>query len=440
MRYLIFFSFGLLLLGGCRQEVGLLSQSIDDWYFAVGDPDNGLYVSASQLPRADTLVQTPYRINRPNTPLWFITKIKLTEDQLLRVNADDGSQVFYGREQIRQVIPYGYPLSVTTDSVVLAIRVLNNAMAGGLRSARLYPLAAVLDYFQAKEMAQQGGDALPAGYLLDTAFAKSTIQDTLPYRFTAWGDSQGGWETFRQLSEAMATQNTTFSIGLGDLVSDGSSSAQWQGFLEAISPLSKQTSVVPVVGNHDYDGYYDDLIPELYLRHISPQKYFAWSYQNVRFVALDPNETFPLGIRGEQREWLAREMESAAWKNARLRFLLIHQPPYSAGWPGYHGDSFIRELVDELAASARIDFVLSGHSHCYERLTKNYGEQQTHFLILGGAGGGLEPPKHNAYPKMDTIIKAHHYGLFEVTDHQVELKIIGLEGTLLDQFIFQTGH
>lgn len=133
-------------------------------------------------------------------------------------------------------------------------------------------------------------------------------------------------------------------------------------------------------------------------------------------------------------------MESAAWKNARLRFLLIHQPPYSAGWPGYHGDSFIRELVDELAASARIDFVLSGHSHCYERLTKNYGEQQTHFLILGGAGGGLEPPKHNAYPKMDTIIKAHHYGLFEVTDHQVELKIIGLEGTLLDQFIFQTGH
>lgn len=62
----------------------------------------------------------------------------------------------------------------------------------------------------------------------------------------------------------------------------------------------------------------------------------------------------------------------------------------------------------------RIDFVLAGHSHDYERLKKNYGSQQTHFFILGGAGGGLEPPESSAYPKMDTIIKAHYYARFEV--------------------------
>lgn len=434
MRYFFLFSFSLFILGACRQKASLVPQSIGHWYFAVGDPANGLHVGALQIPSGDTLVQTPFRINRPNTPLWFITKVQFTEDQLLYVNADDGSQVFYDQKQVRQILPYAYSLPATTDSVTLAIRVLNNAMAGGLRRAERYPLQAGLQYFE-----QQLEMPLPQQYLLDTAFAKKAATEQQNFRFTAWGDSQGGWETFRQLSEDMATQHPTFSIGLGDLVSDGSSRTQWQAFLDALTPLSTQTSIFPVIGNHDYDGYYDELIPELYLRHIAPRNYFAWSYQNARFVALDPNETFPLGIKGEQHAWFLEEITGAEWKEAQWRFILLHQPPYSAGWPGYHGDDFIRELVDEYAESAGIDFVLSGHSHCYERLSKTYGKQQTHFLILGGAGGGLEPLENSTYPKMDTIIKAHHYGLFELEETQVNLQIIGLEKKLLDQHIFQKG-
>ena len=440
MRNIYFLLCSVLMIVACRQKASLVPQSIDQWHFAVGDPANGLQVSTRQIPRADTLVQTPFRINRPNTPLWFITRVKLTEDQLLHVNADDGSQVFYNQEQVPQLIPYGYPLPATADSVVLAIRVLNNAMAGGLRSAKLYPLQAGLDLFHAQEMAQQTGDALPTKYLLDTAFAKNSPSGEKSFRFTAWGDSQGGWETFRQLSEDMATQNAAFSIGLGDLVNDGSSPAQWQSFLEALEPLRTKTAIFPVIGNHDYDGYYDELIPELYLRHIAPKNYFAWSHQNARFLALDPNETFPLGIKNEQLDWFLTEITSPEWQNAQWRFILLHQPPFSAGWPGYHGDDFIRALVDQYAEAAGIDFVLSGHSHCYERLTKNYGKQQTHFLILGGAGGGLEPLDNSAYPKMDTIIKAHHYGLFEVEETQIKLQIVGLEGQLLDQPVFRKGH
>ena len=435
MRYLIFFSFGLLIFGACRQKASLEPQSIDYWYFAIGDPANGLHVSASQIPNTDTLVQTPFRINRPNTPLWFTRKIKLTEGQLLYVNADDGSQVFYNQKQVPQLIPYGYPLYATADSVTLAIRVLNNAMSGGLRRAELYPLQVGLQHFE--ERAQPLDTPLSEQFLLDTAFAKNTAAEERSFRFTAWGDSQGGWDTFRQLCKAMASKKTDFSIGLGDLVSDGSSPAQWQGFLASLEPLSRQTKIFPVIGNHDYDGYYDELIPELYLRHIAPRNYFAWSCQNARFLALDPNETFPLGIEGEQRAWFLREISSPAWQNAQWRFLLLHQPPYSAGWPGYHGDDFIRNLVDKYAETAGIDFVLSGHSHCYERLSKTYGTQQTHFLILGGAGGGLEPIENSAYPKMDTIIKAHHYGLFALEQNQVRLQIIDLKGKILDQPIFR---
>lgn len=421
------------------------SYTLEIWDYAVGDPANGLQVSAGQIPVSDTVVQTPFRVNLPNTPLWFITKVQLEEDQLLYVNADDGSQVFYDGQPIFQSIPYGYHLPATPDSVTLAIRVLNNAMAGGLRKAEFFSFEAGVYYFTEREKM----------YRADTS--KTILENTLlqngqvllqkrngekagsNFSFTAWGDSQGGWKTFRQLSKDMAQQNSDFSIGLGDLVADGSSLAQWQGFLYALAPLRAQTPIFPVIGNHDYDGYYDDLIPQLYLNYMASKTYFAWTYKNARFVALDPNKSFPLGIKDVQREWLFAEITNPAWQEADWRFLLLHQPPYSAGWPGYHGDDFIRKIIDQYAESAQIDFVLSGHSHCYERLTKNYGDQQTHFIILGGAGGGLEPPEDSDYPKMDTIIKAHHYGLFKMGKEQVDLQIIGLEEKILDQHTFRKG-
>lgn len=419
------------------------SRLLQNWYYAVGDPANGLHVSAAQIPVADTLVQTPFRVNLPNTPLWFIKKIYLQEDQLLYVNADDGSQVFYNQKQVLQTLPCAYHLPATQDSVFLAIRVLNNAMAGGLRQAELLPLQAGSHYFSEREKIFQTDTASTkrTASLLSTSLQKlqkraSTQPENL-FSFTAWGDSQAGWRTFRKLCEEMARKEADFSIGLGDLVSDGSSLAQWQGFQYALAPLEAQTPVFPVIGNHDYDGYYDDLIPLWYLDLMAPKTYFAWSYKNVRFVAIDPNKTFPIGIKDTQREWLFKELHSEDWKAAQWHIILLHQPPYSAGWPGYHGDDFIRKIVDQYAESTQIDFVLSGHSHCYERLTKSYGTQQTHFIILGGAGGGLEPLENSEFPKMDTIIKAHHYSLFHLNQKRGAMEIIGLEGQVLDHFEFK---
>ncbi len=126
-------------------------------------------------------------------------------------------------------------------------------------------------------------------------------------------------------------------------------------------------------------------------------------------------------------------MASDAWREADWRFLMLHQPPYSQGWPGYQGDGFIRALVDTLAEDRRIDVVLSGHSHNYERLTRTYGGQQTHFFVLGGAGGGLEPPESSPLPEMDRVIKAHHVARFQVTPEQVDVTVLGVDGGVLDR-------
>jgi hypothetical protein len=36
---------------------------------------------------------------------------------------------------------------------------------------------------------------------------------------------------------------------------------------------------------------------------------------------------------------------------------------------------------------------------------------------------------------MDKVIKAHHYGVVEVTEKQVTISIFGTDGSLLDRFM-----
>lgn len=72
--------------------------------------------------------------------------------------------------------------------------------------------------------------------------------------------------------------------------------------------------------------------------------WFAWSCGSARFVALDMNTEFPLGVSAssQQHEWLMNEVRSPAWSGAAWRILLVHQPPWSRSWAGYDGDEAVR--------------------------------------------------------------------------------------------------
>jgi hypothetical protein len=219
-----------------------------------------------------------------------------------------------------------------------------------------------------------------------------------------------------------------YSIGLGDLVADGVVTAQWFSFLTCLAPLiEKRVNIFPIVGNHDYDGYYDELIPHNYLRHIANRfgsTYTSWSAGPVFFLVLDANSSFPLGLDSLQYQWATQKMLSHEWQKATWRFVLIHQPPYAQGWPGYQGDFFIRSFVDFHAERYRIDFVLSGHCHDFEYLQKQYGNQKTHFVITGGGGAALEPKENDEVIRMDTVIKVHHYLLFDLDEKLATIQLI----------------
>ena len=518
------------------------------WLYLLG---NGETLDRFNFPDWRTAQQVilPHRINLPDSPMWYLWLADtLIASSVLMLDADDGAQVFVNGSRLTRIIDDRFELDLEPgDSLV--VRVLNNAMAGGLRraavashqnyekfsrelsfyhrtgqlveqTARLHQLpiglsakvmealdgrtdqayneAAMIlnEYpmlsqpvvlpkaqsFVVRWPSSTPGDAtvwwgtseseltneilvssettifeLPLKDM-DSAFyyqisQKKTSSDvyhlSVPkpvakaddFSFTLWADSQGGWKTFSRLMYQTNEYNDRFSVGAGDLVANGSDSLQWKSLLTSLGQTNGRFPFYLVPGNHDYDGYYDYLNPQNFNRFVttpSGKNYFSWQYANCAFIAIDPNEAFPIGFESSaQKEWFLSELQSPEWKAATWRFVVLHQPPFSQGWPGYHGDEVVRQLLDSLYEPARIDFVVAGHTHDYERLTQTFGTRKVHFLVVGGGGGGLEPDgEMSDFPVMDTVVREHHLARMFVHADSIHLEVRGLNENIIDQSDF----
>ncbi len=262
-------------------------------------------------------------------------------------------------------------------------------------------------------------------------------------KFIVWADSQSGWETFKKLSDITSHYPITFSIGVGDLVNNGKNEDEYRKLHRAHHAISSKFPVYLIPGNHDYDGNYDTFYARNFHKYSFNQyknlkgNYFSFKEGNTMFIVLDPNENFPLGIpeSSHQYEWFFEQLKSADWNNAKWRFILVHQPPFSQGWPGYHGTPSITKLLDPLYEKFKIDAVISGHTHDYERLSENFGDQTVEFIICGTAGGGIEPLNENSgWPVMDTIIKKHLFVYVELEKDTATFKAISIENKVIDKF------
>ncbi len=260
----------------------------------------------------------------------------------------------------------------------------------------------------------------------------------LEYSFTAWGAPLGEWETFNQLVQQMSYSEDAFTIGLGDLVSDPVDKRQWTDLFTCLKPISKRTPLYVAAGDAEYRGYANALYSPPLARYFrndnKDQSFYSWRSTYAAFIVLDPNRNFPFGIDQPQGEWLERAFASPDWQSADWRFLIVHQPPYSQARAGYSGDLRIRDVIDNIAGPTGIDFVLSSHTRSFERLTKQYDEQETTFLVMGGAGGEIEEAASSASPAMDKVVKKHHYTRFFLSDGKIRIVTYDLEGNILDDF------
>ena len=196
-------------------------------------------------------------------------------------------------------------------------------------------------------------------------------------RFTAAGDF-GSTSNTDAVLNTIKDRDSDLTLALGDL-SYGRTGAEeaWCDYVTA--RLGKGYPFELVAGNHESDGLNGNIhafasclpneLPGL-VGSYGSQYYVDVPAKDplVRFVMISPGLSFPSGEwdyrRGSSRyEWTARAIDSA--REASIPWVVVgmHKPCLSVGRYGCEAGSEIFDLL----VSKRVDLILSGHDHSYQR-------------------------------------------------------------------------
>lgn len=158
--------------------------------------------------------------------------------------------------------------------------------------------------------------------------------------------------------------------------------------------FAKTIPFVYVRGNHETRGKFARDMAG-YFDHVG---YTAFTLGPVRFVILDTGEdkedAHPVyaGIvdfdqyREEQAIWLQQEVNKKKFRNAVFRVVLMHIPPRYSG--DAHGPVHCTRLFEPIMNRAKVDLVMSGHTHRYKVHPPAEGLNRYPIIIGGGPKEG----------------------------------------------------
>lgn len=196
-----------------------------------------------------------------------------------------------------------------------------------------------------------------------------------PVRFVAFGDSGSGGDD--QLSVLSQIETVPFDLILhtGDVAYDGGSLTELEIYVfDIYASLFRSFPFFPASGNHDYES--NDGAPFRSVFALpGNERWYSFDWGDVHFVALDTER-----MGKEQVDWLDADLAATRkpWK-----VVYGHRPPFSSG---HHGsDRVLRRWFVPILEKHRVDLVLSGHDHDYERIKPQGG---VNYVVTGGGGRG----------------------------------------------------
>ena len=242
-------------------------------------------------------------------------------------------------------------------------------------------------------------------------------------RFIVYGDSRTKPETHRKLVKLMIAKKVDFVVNGGDLVTSGERYEQWgPQFFKPLSGLIETVPVYVIKGNHEgKSGNYEKLL-------IPPGETnnFGFDYGPVHYFCADN------AVKGGEPQKVL-DLITSDVKNSKAlwKFVSYHRPSLNFGhhWSAWGYPEALGQL-----AEAGVDFVITGHSHQYERFrpiapAKEGGSYVT-YITSGGGGvmtSGIKPCEYHV--KASAV---HHFCLFEINGDKLTMDTIDIKGKIID--------
>ena len=277
------------------------------------------------------------------------------------------------------------------------------------------------------------------------------------FRFLVYGDNRTDDAGHAAVVRAMVAAASSFIINTGDMVENGGSPSQWQTFFDIEAPLTRERPLFAVVGNHElvegagaeYVRYFgpaelpkaviapapaitgvplhDAGIAPLSLDQLSGS--FRWS--NARFIMINGMVSY---TSGATREWLDKVLGEADVEPGLVwRVVVVHHGLQSSG---PHGDNkLLHEAnVAQLLRAHKVDLVISGHDHIYER---GFADGLP-YLVSGGGGAPVYRVK-KAEPTSRRYESVRHFIEASVSPAAIQFVATRPDGSTIERCALRKG-
>jgi acid phosphatase type 7 len=209
-----------------------------------------------------------------------------------------------------------------------------------------------------------------------------------------------------------------FTLHMGDIVNNGSMTADWLNFMKVAQPLNAVAPMMPTLGNHDIENLqgenFQKPFSSFYELFSLPRNGldYSFDYGNTHFVcifsgfamAASENGLLRYSPASKEYKWLEKDL-SEARSNPRIDWIVAytHYPLYSFGWSNVQQ---WKEALSPIFDKFHVDICLSGHRHVYERHHPLFSGMPapdgkgTVYITNGTAGGSPQGLGGEAMPTM----------------------------------------
>ncbi len=226
------------------------------------------------------------------------------------------------------------------------------------------------------------------------------------FSFAAMGDYGGGGPGEVQNAANIGTAGTKFIQTLGDNIypsaglPDPNFTTTYSDFdthfYKELGPDVNTQAFFPANGNKDYysNGQFWVNFPMLGTNH----EWYSYNWGDAHITVIDSEQ--PMGPGSAQYQWIQSDL--AANQGEKWRIIAIQRPPYSS--TSANSSSQFAQALIPLFQGYRVNLVLSGNSHNYERSFPllNGVEDNTNgitYIVSGAGGSGFDKFNDSTYPE-----------------------------------------
>jgi acid phosphatase type 7 len=277
-------------------------------------------------------------------------------------------------------------------------------------------------------------------------FVFRTPEDTSEeISFIVYGDSRDSSPSpkrHKKVAGHFLKHHPDFVISTGDFLvggPTGSSSmfgTDWtENFFNPLQGVLETCPYYPVVGNHDQDSEEAAKALQIAFPDLEQSFHYAFRRGNIHFIILhvaDQMKEFQ-----NQKGWFVKELTRA--RDADWRVVFLHVSPFTQGkyknskWTLDGREDFLKTCVRN-----KVDLVLSGHDHSYQRfLPLRKTESDTHsvlFVVTALAGTNPYKAREDTYTAK-VVNDTDHFCVVQASRDRLELTAYDNQNEAFDHVV-----